>query len=415
MSSTEISEVGHRLLHGLEDATINQVYESYPADYNNHILQLPVIRLCYGAEAAVAVFFVLSGYTLSRQPIAAISSGDLGKANVVLSSLVLRGGLRLFGPAVMASLLAYLAQRAGWMPDKGLPSGYVRDIWNDSKLYLAYLGTLFDIWTWEIDLAVGEWWFNPHLWTVPVEFRCSMVVFLLTTGTQRCTAGVRLAAEVVLITQSMWVWRWDVLAFAAGTLVAELEHQRPKILQSSDLPMYLVSSRWNQELTKHLWHGLVLRMLLWSVFILGMYLASYPYIPPKEGIFFSKLAWMVNYKVEGRRIFHVIAGTLILLAIVHEPFLQIPFQTAFPRYLGRISYAFYLLHGLLIRVVGSRILHRSWKITGTEGRQLDAGFLLGFTLLIPLVVWTADLFERAIDRPCILCAKRLETYSNYLE
>lgn len=240
----------YHLAHGPYSQTMDQVYGSYPADRNSHILQLPVLRLCYGAEAAVAVFFVVSGYTLSLRSIAAISSGDLGKANVVLSSLILRRGLRLFGPAVAASLLAYLAQRACWMPDKGLPSDYVRDIWNDSKMYLAYLRTLLDIWTWKIDLAFGEWWFNPHFWTVPVEFRCSMVVFLLATGTQRCRAGVRLAAEVVLIIQSLWVWRWDVSAFVAGTMVAELEYQRPKILASSDLSMDLVSFRWNQESTK---------------------------------------------------------------------------------------------------------------------------------------------------------------------
>ncbi|KAL8724598.1 MAG: hypothetical protein Q9166_007855 [cf. Caloplaca sp. 2 TL-2023] len=163
--------------HGTYVPTMDRVYRSPPTQRNNHIIQLPVIRLFYTAEASVAIFFVLSGYTLSRRTIAAILSGDLEKANVGVSSLALRRGIRLFGPAMIASLLVYLTQRAGWMLAKGLPKDYVGDFWSDSRMYLAYLGTLLDIWTWEIDLDAGEWWFNPHVWTVPVEFRCSMVVF----------------------------------------------------------------------------------------------------------------------------------------------------------------------------------------------------------------------------------------------
>lgn len=215
----------YHFAHGTYARAMDRVYQSYPMEDNNHILQLPLIRLLYAAEVSVAIFFVLSGYILSRQSIAAISSGDLEKANIRLSSLAFRRGIRLFGPALIASLLAYLTQRAGWMPAKGLPKDYVQDFQSDSKMYMAYLGTLLNIWTWRTDLEAGEWWFNPHLWTVPVEFRCSMVIFVLLIATQRCKAWVRLTADTTVIVQSLWVWRWDVTAFVAGTLVAELENQ----------------------------------------------------------------------------------------------------------------------------------------------------------------------------------------------
>lgn len=151
------------------------------------------------------------------------------------------------------------------------------------------------------------------------------------------------------------------------------------------------------------------RVVMFSVFVLGLFLASYPYVPPKEGIFFSKVAWTVNNETEGRRVIYIAAGTLILLALVHEPLLQNLLRAPFPKYLGRISYSCYLVHGLVIRLIGGRILHLSWKITGTEGSQLHTGFFLSYVLLFPVVIWAADLFERVIDSPCVAWSKRLES------
>lgn len=103
-----------------------------------------MIHLFYAAEASVAIFFALSGCTLSRRSIAAISSGDFAKAKVELS-LAMRREIRLFGRALTASLLVYLVQRASWMLAKGPLKDYVRDFWDDSKMYLAYLGTFLNI------------------------------------------------------------------------------------------------------------------------------------------------------------------------------------------------------------------------------------------------------------------------------
>ena len=116
----------YHFAHGTYARAMDRSYHSLPIQNNSHFLQLPLIRLVYAAEASVAMFFVLSGYVLSQRSIAAISTGDLEKANARLSSLAFRRGIRLFGPALIASLLAYLTQRAGWMPAKGLPKDYVR-------------------------------------------------------------------------------------------------------------------------------------------------------------------------------------------------------------------------------------------------------------------------------------------------
>ena len=83
-------------------------------DGNHHsFFQLPFVRLFYAAEAMVAVFFVVSGYVLSHRCVRHARSGDYGVCFRILSSLALRRVFRLFLPAIAASFLAYLAQRAG--------------------------------------------------------------------------------------------------------------------------------------------------------------------------------------------------------------------------------------------------------------------------------------------------------------
>jgi hypothetical protein len=48
----------------------------------------------------------------------------------------------------------------------------------ETQAYLNYLRAHFNLFSWEP--VTG--FYNPNLWTIPVEFRCSMVVFLTVLG-----------------------------------------------------------------------------------------------------------------------------------------------------------------------------------------------------------------------------------------
>lgn len=383
----------YHLGHGPYRSSMDHVYGSAPAHANNHILQLPFLRTFYAAEASVALFFVLSGYALTRRSVAATAKGDTARANALLSSLAFRRLMRLFGPALAASFLAFCMQRAGWMPMRGLPEGYTSTVASDSWMYLRYLGSLCDIWTWQIDMESGNWWFNPHLWTVPVEFRCSMVVLLLSFSTQNCRGEFRALIDVALIVQAFWAGRWDVAPFIAGKAIAELQ------FSFNRLPSWQRQSR------------IIFRILVLTILFVGIYLASYPAEPPKDGTFFVQMANWVHHSPEGRRIYYAVASILICSCIILEPILQRLFATPALRYLGSISYSLYLTHGILIRVVGGRIMNLAWRQIGTQGWQFNVAFALGSALLLPLVFWVADVFERAVEAPCIRLSKWIETTS----
>ena len=398
------------------------IHGSYPGvdhaygdgDQNQSILQLPIIRLFYAAEATVALFFAISGYVLSYGCVTQIRAGDFEKAGAVVSSLALRRAIRLFLPAVGSSFGAFLAQRAGWMPVRGLPQEYTSTVMGDTRMYLRYLGHLLDVWTWDVDLE--GWWYNPQLWTVPVEFRCSMVLFLVLITTGRCRTSIRVVLDGALVMFCFLTSRWDMALFGAGTLLAELQVMREENQSETEKEYIETKDSYDpsMRLTKYArqlrkW---ILRLLLICVLILGLYLASYPASPPQAAPAYSFLSTLVQHRKSGRRIYYAFAAILILFSLSSLPVLQRPFNSSVARYLGRISYALYLVHGTLIRVVGGRILMWIWSLTGNQGWwSYNLGFGFAALLFAPVVIWAADVFEKLIDRTSVNLAKWTERKS----
>ncbi|MCJ1356782.1 MAG: hypothetical protein MMC33_006778 [Icmadophila ericetorum] len=380
-------------------------------DSNYYFLQLPIIRIFYAAEAMVALFFVISGYALSRHCVTHLRNGRFDNLFVAISSLAFRRAMRLFFPAITSSFLVYLAQRTGLMPSKGLPLDYEPNFVTDTRSYIRYLGKLLDVWTWDIDL-IG-WWYNPQLWTIPVEFRCSMVLFLHLVATARCRTSLRLLLDMAIAAQCMLTSRWDVALFIVGKLIAELEaiHKELSKNQKKD-------SRQGAALASPIprcsafacqLETVIFRFLLVIVFVVGLLLASYPPSPSQEAPFYSFLSALVHHNRDGRRIYYALAAPAMLVPLIFMPALQRPFNSSFARYLGRISYALYLVHGPMIRVVGGRILKWAWSISGTKRRwTYNTGFAITSLLLTPVIVWAADLFERGVDARCIKLAKWVE-------
>ena len=138
--------------------------------------------------------------------------------------------------------------------------------------------------------------------------------------------------------------------------------------------------------------------------VLGCFLTSYPYSPPRNAPVYSFLSALVYHEVARRRLYYAFA------AIMAHPVLKKPLRSSFAQYLGRISYSLYLVHGVLIRVIGGRILHWTCTLTGmSEASTFNAGFGLATLLFVPIVIWAADLFEKWVDRPCIKFTKMVES------
>lgn len=386
---------------------------AYGDDGGNHsIFQLPVVRLVYSAEAMVALFFLVSGCSLSHRGVRHVRARNPDRACAVVSSLAFRRPMRLYLPALASSFVAYLAQRAGWMPAKGLPASFVPGLAGDTRLYVGYLGSVTSVWSWEVDF--DGLWYNPHLWTIPVEFRCSMMLFLLISTTARCGTKTRLLIDLVLIAYCILGRRWDLALFIMGKLLAELsamheersELKRMKIGGDAPVPR---NRRIRLSSLGRRARNMVCVVVQVLSLLLGLYLGSYPASPPRKAPIYSALSALVSHHRTGRRIYHGLAAVLVLYPLFFLPILRRPLNSSVARYLGRISYSLYLVHGTLIRVLGGRILRWAWGVSGTKGWwAFNTGFGLASVLFVPVVVWVADLFEQGVERQCLRFAAWVE-------
>jgi peptidoglycan/LPS O-acetylase OafA/YrhL len=85
------------------------------------------------------------------------------------------------------------------------------------------------------------------------------------------------------------------------------------------------------------------------------------------------------------------------------------FDNQYARYLGKISYALYLVHGPIVHMLGFWLVPWFWQFTGKEsmwGKELGWG--MAFSIQTVLVIWAADLFWRGIDAKCVSGARWFE-------
>ncbi|KAI0378704.1 acyltransferase family-domain-containing protein [Hypomontagnella monticulosa] len=345
---------------------------------------LPFVRVIHSGAAMVAVFFVVSGFVLSRRFVQRMHSREYTELFSGLTSLTFRRAIRLFLPAFVSSAMAFVCVCLGIIdvPEKVDDKPFENSI----ASYFEYLDMESNPWTWTLELTG---FYNAQLWSIAVEFRGSMIVFLLIVGLARTRTAVRLVVQSLLMVHSFTHKRWDVALFIAGMSLAELE----VILKKPKNP-------WVRGLVNAL---LVLAMML------GIFLCGYPRDHNTEtpGYVWSKYVW--PFTAYRRRYWMAIGAMFFVGPLAFLPSIQSIFLTRPTRYLGRISFALYLVHGLGNRTIGQWILHLCRAHIGEEEFwPYAASFIVSTILYFPVVIWAADVFWRAIDLPSTNLARWLE-------
>ena len=384
----------------------------YQHNDQKSLLQLPVIRLLYAGHAMVIIFFVISGYVLSHKPMKLMRAGRFEELQHALSSSVFRRGIRLFGPTMIGTFITMLFTNAGYFEAgksertdpityRGnneehpvLLSRFHEQVWD----WLRSMGYLIsNVWNW--DLYFNN--YDPHLWTIPLEFRSSVVLFIALLGLSRLRPVPRLILMSCVVSLCLVYWaRWEVFLFLAGMVFAELDLANGVFTETPLLEEKQTSRscRW----PGWLWAGIML---------IGLFLNSCPSLQPENAPGYMYLATFVPepYNWQPGRPFQAIGGCLVVWSFMHLPSVQRIFTTAIAQYLGQISYAFYIVHGPILHGFGYSFVLRCWSLTG---RKTDVGFASGLGLavlvILPLAIWAADLFWRAIDIPCVEFAKWIE-------
>ncbi|KPI38797.1 uncharacterized protein AB675_5788 [Cyphellophora attinorum] len=367
-----------------------------------NLLSLPIVRIWLSGHAMVDIFFVISGYVLSAKPLRLAREGQHVEAYKTIASSTLRRGVRLYLPCLVHTLVVVCFMRVGWLGDRGLQK------WNPAPSLIEELQK------W---LRASLVFFNPfslghdyesHLWTMPHEFQGSMVVYLSCLALARSTNIFRSLTLFILAAYWMYMTHWYYFLFTAGMVCADLH----MILEPSinlDIDPEQPAKR---SLLKRIFHGVAVFACLWLLSFprfnegadqsLG-YASLVPWIPPSwRGEVYQSMWWLV-----------ITAPVFIAVldSAGHESVYQKFLCSGFIQYLGDISFALYLCHGMWINSLGLEMVH---SICGRWGFQMvegDVGFvgvlILTSLVVMPLTFWHSEVFTRTVDKATLRLSARL--------
>ncbi|GAP83202.2 putative hard surface induced protein 3 [Rosellinia necatrix] len=405
--------------------------------------RLPFVRLLYSGPSMVCVFFVISGYALSLRPLQ-LARRRQGEAFArATSSLVFRRLFRLYLPPVLSTLGVALLLGAGAYEGSRAFVHDRRFVRNVAEHHPERLPTLpaqlahwgremwafLHVWSWA-DHA-GSTQYDVHLWTIPLEFRCSMVLFLVLVGTARLRENVRLAVVAALAWFVLRCDRWEMLLFLAGMAIAELDlrrHAHGSRGTAAGSPSQQHQHHQHQHQHQHQPTLLLLPLdekadrassaperrstedSFWTaVSVFALYLLSCPDAGPSDVPGWRYLGTLIpDWFTEKYRFWQAIGACLFVFCAARSRGWQRVFELPAIQYLGHLSYAMYLMHGPVTHVLGFPVQRWAWGVTGTEGSAYKLGVALAALINIPLVIWVSDIFWRAVDMPTVRFAKWLE-------
>jgi peptidoglycan/LPS O-acetylase OafA/YrhL len=338
----------------------------YPA-YYTHIAadsHLNGLELTYGESIfrfltcgsfCVHIFFILSGYVLSRKY---FRENDL---NIIISSAQKRY-LRLFIPVGTTLLLSYVLLQAGAYHNlpvsKITHSGpWLGDFWNFGNRTAVFLKSFL-----YQTMFLGNNAYDTTLWTMSIELYGSMLVFAvmaLTHNTRnKALSFLIIALSLVFISKTLYT------CFILGISFNYLENREP----ISSKPLKILVST--------------------LLMIIGCILGSYSMHDNTNSIF----AHFPPILLAAKNTYHIIGGYFVILAVLLSPRMQAFFSTSPLRFLGYISFSLYLLHCLII---GSLSCFLFLKLYGPMSYNMAVATV--FAITAAAVMGLSYLMARYVD------------------
>ncbi|CAN8106419.1 unnamed protein product [Discula destructiva] len=249
----------------------------------NIVIQLPLVRTLYAGQAAVAIFFMISGYVITIKTLSLIykakpQSTEPDRILATLCGAVFRRPLRLFLPAIISTFfLAVANQKTGmFLPHiRRLPdmNSQLRDWLYETWLMLNISNT-----------PTGRWMppylphYNIHLWTIPLELKNSILVFLLILAFAKVRRWIHMVG-VIGVAWTLMVTRADTHAFlfCAGMILAEMTLIFPPAPAAQRLTSHLENhgTALNAKLPPHVayWSR---HFITITCALLGFHMMGYP-------------------------------------------------------------------------------------------------------------------------------------------
>ncbi|KAK4108106.1 hypothetical protein N656DRAFT_784645 [Canariomyces notabilis] len=366
---------------------------------------LPGIRnFFHGGHFAVATFFVISGYVLSAKPMSLIHAGEQAKLADNLGSALFRRWLRLYIP-VIATTFIYMTMVhcfGIWIEGRTTHATYFEE-------FCAWFSELKNF-SFIFHQGLISWLtYNFHLWSIPTEFKGSIVIYTSLLAFSRCSRNIRLWCEAGLVFYFLYIVdAWYCALFTAGMLLGDLE----QLAARDELPAFIAQFRPYKT------------FIFYHLFAFAMYLGGCPANRSEVEELRKNPGWywlsFLKPRVmhDSKWFFLFWAAVFLVSSTPHIPWLKRFFETRFCQYLGRVSFSLYLVHGPVLWTLGDRLYAAvgwpkesrtanipQWvdifKLPMTGPMGLEVAFLVPHLILLPVTFYVAEVVTRAFDEPSV--------------
>lgn len=382
---------------------------------NYYFASLPFIRIVFsGGNSAVAIFFVLSGYVLSKSPLGLIRNEKRHACGLSLLSSVIRRPVRLYMPPLGVALAYAILMHApfGIVPATPWPQPK-ESVFAEIISWFVESVKYFN--PFQIHGFVNRAWY-PYMiiaWTIPIELKGSMLVYALTAiyAFSRLPRLVSLLLLAITFFVLLQLGEWTMACFIAGHILAYVD------VYSLD-GTYL-TRRFKQR-------G---QAIIWNVmFFTGYYLLCQPahssrpeYSLNTPGWYYLTILTPKTYdKDHYYRYWHSWGALLVVYSALRLQWLQRFLDRRPLRYLGKVSFMLYLVHLPMGTILGNRVARMlgqvsadaeySWwnnklYIPDVGPAGMSSRFLVALGIMLPVCLVISDFGTRALDMPSVRVGK----------
>lgn len=393
----------------------------------NGILRITFLKIWFHGHGMVDVFFVISGYALSYRMLDYIHTKQHIKFLDSLASSTLRRYLRLFVPTAVASFVCMIVLSTGLAVKGEDPQVLQPTFWGNLQFWIADTVQASS----PFPHVVG-WWYGgcfgtkylPQMWTIPVEFRGSVILFMFLAATCKMATRIRLCLTCVCAAMFFW---WEAQwagEFLIGMWIADLKmwksrQQQGQTTSSTPLPLTMLSSSSkmiaDSTSTDQTPQGparspsptattptrsttLIQQIPYIILFICSLTPLTGPMLIGTYSEFpFNLIAIFMppNYD-QGAHIHYPLAiGAIMLVySLDNAPLLQKPLLLPVSQFVGELSFGIYAMHNTIRWIVWEKLFVKWGEAYWGPAAHEFWHVLPGYLVMTVLIVWSAELFRR---------------------
>ncbi|KAJ0341652.1 hypothetical protein COL922a_002091 [Colletotrichum nupharicola] len=247
--------------------------------------------------------------------------------------------------------------------------------------------------------------YDPHTFTIPMELRGSMFIYLFLLGTAAIKAKWRMGIGSFLSVYSLIFGRWDMAAFMGGMVFSEIDIRRTSDTHDGSLG-YPGESDPRARRATLLQRIISATATRWITMFVALYFLSYPDASAEWTpgfVLLSSLVPRYYIPLSGWMFYQSMGAILLLPCILRSPVLVRLLEGQVAQYLGRISFSLYLVHGPVLHSLGFWLMPRLFENFGRA-----QGYVLGWIILMSVTLYLTNLWNKKIDGWSTTVGRRVE-------